>query len=116
MPRLQRIRKGGAVMACQPFTIGGVSGFMCGPRKRSQPCAVPGCGRPHIALCDYELAVPIESAGRAQTSANTREAIKTMHPQKTCDMKLCTSHLWKVPGKEDRDLCPVHRKMTEKTP
>lgn len=96
-------------MACTPFQIGNMSGFACGPRKRVAPCSVPGCTRPHVALCDYELVPKKEPEQGAFSMITTSVTL----PPKTCDLKLCASHKWPIPGEKDRDLCPAHRKIVE---
>jgi hypothetical protein len=93
-------------MACEPFRIGDISGFACtrGPRRKAASCQVPGCQRPHVKLCDQELKP-------AQAQLPGCECV-TAAP-KTCDLRLCAAHAWTVPGHQDRDLCPAHRKLHE---
>jgi hypothetical protein len=80
-------------MACKPFPLpGGGFGMVCGLRPPA-PCQ---CNRraPHVALCDWA----VERKGRKS---------------KTCDIKMCESCRFKVPGEQEKDYCPVHRKMYE---
>lgn len=63
--------------------------IVCTRGRSGAPCSVPGCGAPHVALCDF----PVARAGRAGT----------------CDAKLCERHRVRQPGK-DRDFCPPHAK------
>ena len=74
-------------MPCTPFRMPtGESGFMCTRGGREAPCSVPGCGRPHKRLCDWEIG-----------------------PGATCDARLCDEHATKIAP--DRDLCPTHAKL-----
>lgn len=83
-------------MPCEPFRLGNVSGIVCTRGRRSKsPCDVPGCSRPHVALCDYPL-----------TGAKPR----------SCSKHMCSSHKWPVPGLPDTDYCPAHRKVFESGP
>lgn len=91
-------------MPCTPIRHGSISGVACGPRRRAAPCDVPGCERPHVALCDYQLAAPPLDSGSCPASNKPR----------TCDLKLCERHRWPVPGKVDTDLCPAHRLHAER--
>lgn len=80
-------------MACRVMRLGdGTTAIVCGPRRRSTPCSVPGCGRPSSRLCDYQLA-PLEFGKEP----------------KTCDAKLCPVHATKAG--QDVDYCPVHAKL-----
>lgn len=78
-------------MACRPFRIGAVSGFVC-TRGAKRPAPCDTCGKPHVALCDFPL--------------------KTT-PPRTCDKKICASCRKPMPG--DVDYCPAHRKLAEKS-
>ncbi len=74
-------------MRCEPFSLGEVTGFICGGRRRRRAdCSVPGCSNEHTLLCDQ----PITGKGR------------------TCDAKLC-ARCTKKDGA--RDLCPPHAKQ-----
>lgn len=73
-------------MSCQRIDIPGGFIVTCSRGRSVAPCSVPGCDRPHSALCDFRLA-----DGR------------------TCDAKLCASHRTKSWGK-DIDYCPPHAK------
>lgn len=46
-------------MPCTPFVLpdGSAAGIICtrGPRRAAEPCQVPGCTRPHVALCDWKV-------------------------------------------------------------
>jgi len=77
-------------MGCQYVNIKGHDAIVCsrGPR-RVKPCAVPLCGKPSVALCDY----PVERKGRAGT----------------CDSPMCETHRHPVPGQPDTDWCPAHQ-------
>lgn len=82
-------------MPCTPINLGGgVTGIICTRGRRPGPCSVPGCGRPHEVLCDYQL-VPLEFGKEP----------------KTCDAKLCRRCAKHVGP--DRDLCPPHAKLEE---
>ena len=88
-------------MPCRPYRHGDVAGISCGPALRQTPCEVPGCGRPHVRLCDFELtAPPLDGAAGKKP--------------RTCDIRLCERHAWPVPGKGDTDLCPAHRCHTKR--
>jgi DNA adenine methylase len=76
-------------MSCQRIDLPGGSIIACSRgAKPKAPCSVPGCDRPHAALCDFRL-----KNGR------------------TCDAKLCASHRTKAGS--DVDYCPPHSKMGE---
>ncbi len=62
--------------------------------KRALCNATPGCNRPHVALCDY----PVERKGK----------------KGTCDIRMCERCRWAVPGKDDTDYCPVHRRHVQR--
>jgi hypothetical protein len=51
--------------------------------RRRDKCSVRDCDKPHIALCDHEIA-----------------------PGVTCDARLCDRHAYHMPG--NRDFCPKH--------
>jgi len=73
---------------------GGGAMFVCGPARKAAPCEAAGCvPRPHVAMCDY----PVVRHGR----------------RGTCDIKLCAAHRWAVPGQDDIDYCPAHRRLYE---
>lgn len=84
-------------MPCTPFVLpdGSAAGIICtrGPRRAAEPCQVPGCTRPHVALCDWK----VSREGRPGT----------------CDLRICAGHRWPIPGERDKDLCPAHRKLHE---
>jgi hypothetical protein len=61
----------------------------CGGRQARSTCSTPGCGRPTVALCDYEV-------------------VKKGKPG-TCDAKLCDR--CRQRQGEDRDFCPPHAKL-----
>jgi hypothetical protein len=69
---------------------GAVEMIVCSRGRRASRCQVPGCARPHTALCDWPL-----SGAKAGA---------------TCDLRLCDSHRRPQPGR-DRDFCPAHAKM-----
>lgn len=75
-------------MPCRTIDLGGgATAIVCsrGSSKQS-PCDTPGCGRPHLALCDY----PLKNG-------------------KTCDRKMCNLHRKSVGP--DRDYCGPHAKL-----
>ena len=92
-------------MACEPFRIGDISGFACtrGPRRRVALCQVPGCQRPHVKLCDQEP---------SQRRHNCRDANASPLRRKPA-ICACIACMRAVPGQQDRDLCPAHRKLHE---
>lgn len=77
-------------MPRKPIDLGGgVNIIVCSRGRRAAPCSVAGCGRPHVALCDYPLTG--SKVGR------------------TCDRKLCAQHR-RVQGPEV-DYCEAHHMM-----
>ena len=98
-------------MACTPMNVGGLQVIVCSRGTKRERCQVPGCSRWCVALCDYELSVPLARGVRPGTSEKTRSAVKDLNTPKTCDIRLCAVHKWAIPGSEDRDLCPAHAKM-----
>jgi len=83
-------------MACTVMKLGdGTTAIVCGSRRRSSPCSVPGCGRPSTRLCDYPLA-PLEFGNEPVT----------------CDARLCPIHAVKVGP--NTDCCPAHAKHIKK--
>lgn len=71
-------------MPCRPFSSGGMSGFVCGPRQRAPKCKC-GSGLGADLLCDWKK----PEGG-------------------TCDAKLCPRCSTKPA--DDKDLCPDHAK------
>jgi hypothetical protein len=87
-------------MVCRVMRLGdGTTAIVCGSRRRSTPCSVPGCGRPSTKLCDYPTA-PLEFGKEA----------------KTCDAKLCGTHA--TSAGPNTDYCPPHARAiaTKGTP
>ena len=78
-------------MPCEVIAPGVIA---CGRRRHAAPCQEPGCGRPHVALCDYPLSGP--KAGQ------------------TCDRRMCGKHRHPVSGRRDTDYCGVHHRTTTK--
>jgi hypothetical protein len=74
-------------MACRAIPLAaGVVVIACSRGQRVASCSVPGCGKPHVALCDWPT-----------------------KPGKTCDAKLCEQH--RHPVGPDADYCPPHHKL-----
>jgi hypothetical protein len=75
-------------MSCQRTDLGNGDFMITCSRgaKSKAPCSVPGCDRPHSALCGFRL-----KNGR------------------TCDAKLCASHRTKAGS--DIDYCPPHSQI-----
>lgn len=62
--------------------------FICPPQGRSDTCSAPGCSRPMVTRCSYQL-------GGAKAG-------------KTCGRPLCSEHCRLV-----ADTCPPHVRMLE---
>lgn len=74
-------------MTCTRIDLGdGVVGIVCTRDRPAAPCELPGCGRPHVRLCDW----PVQrSPGKWST----------------CSLRLCEAHAAEHP---ERDYCPAH--------
>jgi hypothetical protein len=71
-------------MKCEWFSLpDGTRGVVCGGRRRTPRCQMPGCTRPGERQCDFPVG-----------------------PGKTCDRYLCAGHA--VRQGKNRDFCPDH--------
>lgn len=68
-------------MPCVPFSKDGMTGFVCGARRKPARCKC-GSGRPADLLCDWKVGTG------------------------TCDAKICNA-CGSKPA-EGKDLCPAH--------
>ena len=79
-------------MGCERITFPGGFGYACSRGgRRAAPCDTPGCGKAHVALCDWPL-------GGAKKG-------------RTCDRKMCAD--CRVPQGENRDYCRAHAALAE---
>lgn len=79
-------------MGCERITFPGGFGYACSRGgRRAAPCDTPGCGKAHVALCDWPL-------GGAKKG-------------RTCDRKMCSD--CRVSQGENRDYCRAHAALAE---
>lgn len=82
-------------MTCTPFSIGGMTGFVCsrgpkatGPRHYCVACLRDGKKTPAPWLCDYPQGTALPAVGR------------------TCDKAMCDEHRTNI--RPNCDHCPDH--------
>lgn len=90
-------------MRCRPFALGGVTGFVCGERPQTKPCA--SCGAEATLQCDH----PVRRRGGGGEG--------------TCDRWICVGCAERTDrpptsGKEGDtyDLCPAHARAQRAAP
>ena len=80
-------------MSCEFIPTEHGTMVICSRGVRRKGCEVPTCQQLEVALCDW----PVTRKGK----------------KGTCDLRLCSTHRWKVPGAKDSDYCPAHQKLHE---
>jgi hypothetical protein len=86
-------------MPCTKIDLGnGDFAIACSRGRRAASCQEPGCNRPHVALCDFDLGPGA--------------------PRATCDRKMCAQHRRPQSGRgadgsAHRDYCTTHDRIAK---